>query len=184
MHVIKVLEPIWLTKPETTTRVHHAAVDIRQIGEFMARLRVVGGRGARALEFAVLTAARSGEVRGATWNEIDMPTALWTVPADRMKSGREHRVPLSKAAIGLLRAQTQGDTNDLVFPGTDGPLSDMTLTAVLRRMKVDAMNKSSKFSPEVRELAVFPLRSLSKPSGNESLEITTVYVTTEKRRQI
>ena len=60
----------------------------------------------------------------------------------------------------------------------------MTLTAVLRRMKVDAMNKSSKFSPTLRELAVFPFRSLSKPSGNASLAITTVYVTTEKRRQI
>ena len=105
----------------------------------MKRLRVARGLGARALEFAVLTAARSGEVRGATWSEIDLKAALWTIPAARMKSGREHRVPLSKPAIKLLRA-LPGDRlpEDHVFPGMRGPLSDMSLTAVLRRMGVSA----------------------------------------------
>src|SRR5690606_23184423 len=93
-----------------------------------------------ALEFLVLTAVRSGEVRGAAWDEIDMRARVWTVPASRMKAGREHRVPLSDAAIALLKAVPRvGDTN-LVFPGVKGqPLSDMSLTAVMRRMGVDAV---------------------------------------------
>jgi integrase len=95
--------------------------------------------GARALEFAVLTAARSGEVRSATWSEVDMRAALWTISAVRMKSGREHRVPLPKPALKLLRSLA-GDRlpEDHVFPGMRGPLSDMSLTAVLRRMGVSA----------------------------------------------
>jgi len=117
---------------------HHAAVPVEDIGAFMRRLRTLSGMGAKALEFAIVTAARSGEVRGATWAEIDLPTALWTVPAGRMKSGREHRVPLSKPAMKLLRALPKGGPGDLVFPGMRGPLSDMSLTAVLRRMDVAA----------------------------------------------
>lgn len=117
---------------------HHAAVAVDQMGTFMAQLRAQGGMGARALEFAILTAARSGEVRSATWSELDLQVALWTVPATRMKSGREHRVPLSKPVLSLLRALPAGKPGDLVFPGLRGPLSDMSLTAVLRRMKVDA----------------------------------------------
>ena len=105
----------------------------------MRRLRSQGGVGARALEFAVLTAARSGEVRGATWSEVDLKASLWTIPAARMKSGREHRVPLSKSAIKLLRSfPASRRPEDLVFPGMRGPLSDMSLTAVLRRMGVSA----------------------------------------------
>ncbi|MDH3460098.1 MAG: integrase arm-type DNA-binding domain-containing protein [Burkholderiaceae bacterium] len=117
---------------------HHAAVAVDRMRIFMSRLRTLSGMGARALEFAILTAARSGEVRGATWTEIDFTVALWTVPGERMKSSREHRVPLSKPAIKLLRALPQGGPGDLVFQGRLGPLSDMSLTAVLRRMKVKA----------------------------------------------
>jgi integrase len=118
---------------------HHAAVEVKEVAVFMKRLGSQEGVGARALEFAVLTAARSGEVRGATWAEIDLKAALWTIPAARMKSGREHRVPLSKPAIRLLRS-LPGDRlpEDYVFPGMRGPLSDMSLTAVLRRMGVPA----------------------------------------------
>ena len=118
---------------------HHAAVEVKQVTAFMKRLGSQDGVGARALEFAVLTAARSGEVRGATWAEIDLKAALWIVPATRMKAGREHRVPLSNPAIKLLRA-LPGDRlpQDHVFPGMRGPLSDMSLTAVLRRMDVSA----------------------------------------------
>jgi len=118
---------------------HHAAVQVTAMASFMKRLRSQGGVGARALEFAVLTAARSGEVRGATWSEVDLKGALWTIPAARMKSGREHRVPLSKPAVKLLRA-LPGDRlpEAHVFPGMRGPLSDMGLTAVLRRMDVPA----------------------------------------------
>ena len=128
-----------LPKPGRIAKVrHHAAVAVDEIGAFMTRLRAQSGMGAKALEFAVLTAARSGEVRGAVWSELDLAAALWTVPAERMKSGREHRVPLSKPALTLLRDLPTGAPDDLVFPGLRGPLSDMSLTAVLRRMKVDA----------------------------------------------
>ncbi|WP_307727812.1 integrase arm-type DNA-binding domain-containing protein [Massilia sp. TS11] len=111
-----------------------AAMDWREVGGFMRLLRQREGMSARALEFAILTAARSGEVRGATWDEIDFAGRLWTVPAERMKAGREHRVPLSDAALRLLESLSRKD--GLVFPGrrSDAALSDMSLTAVLRRM--------------------------------------------------
>jgi integrase len=119
-------------------RGHHAALPIDGMHDFMARLREVDGMGARALEFAILTAARSGEVRGATWSEIDLESAEWRIPAERMKSGRPHRVPLSGAAVALLQALPRFDSTPLVFAGRgDKPISDMTLTAALRRMKVD-----------------------------------------------
>ena len=81
---------------------HHAPMRVADMPAFAKRLRQQEGMGARALEFAILTAARSGEVRGATWSEIDVGRALWTIPAARMKSGREHRVPLSEPALKLL----------------------------------------------------------------------------------
>ncbi|MBS0355353.1 MAG: tyrosine-type recombinase/integrase [Proteobacteria bacterium] len=116
---------------------HHAALPYAQMGEFMQGLRTKEGMGARALEFAILTATRSGEVRGAKWSEIDQQARTWTIPADRMKAGKEHRVPLSDAAMALLTALPRLDDEDLVFPSTKRgrPLSDMTLTAVLRRME-------------------------------------------------
>lgn len=118
---------------------HHAAVKVKEVVAFMKLLRQQEGMGARALEFVVLTAARSGEVRGATWSEVDLDAALWTISANRMKSGREHRVPLSKPALRLLRS-IPGDllADDPLFSGMRGALSDMSLTAVLRRMKVSA----------------------------------------------
>jgi integrase len=128
-----------LPKPNKLAKVkHHAAVAVKEMPVFIARLRDQAGMGARALEFAILTAARSGEVRGAVWSEVDMARALWTVPSQRMKSGREHRVPLSEPAVKLLRSRPKGGPDDWIFPGLRGPLSDMSLTAVLRRMNVDA----------------------------------------------
>lgn len=114
--------------------VHHAALPYDDLPVFMQALRGAPGEAAKALELLILTAARSGEIRGATWNEINLDARLWTIPADRMKAGKEHRVALSDAAVALLRAlQRRGD---FVFPGRDPkrPISDMTLTAVLRRM--------------------------------------------------
>jgi len=127
-----------LADPGRVARVsHHAALPWQEIGSFMVDLRQREGTAARAVEFAILTAARSGEVRGAHWSEIDLDAAVWTVPAERMKAGREHRVPLSTAALALLKAMP--DVGDHVFPGQrgDAPLSDMSLTAVLRRMGRD-----------------------------------------------
>jgi integrase len=127
-----------LPKASKVSRVeHHAALPIDDMYAFMLRLRAAEGMGARALEFAILTAARSGEVRGATWAEIASNEAVWTIPAARMKSGRLHRVPLSERALELLAALPRFEGTELVFPGASGkPLSDMTLTAALRRMKV------------------------------------------------
>lgn len=101
----------------------------------MSSLRTRDGIAARALEFAILTACRSGEVRGATWAEIDLNAAIWTIPGERMKAGREHRIPLSSAAVSLLKAMPH--LGDIVFPGKTetSSLSDMSLTAVLRRME-------------------------------------------------
>lgn len=113
---------------------HHAALPYAELGGFMADLAKMDGMGARALEFAILCASRSGEVRGATWNEIDLNAGVWIIPAERMKAKREHRVPLSGKAVSLLNTLPRLDGTELVFPGTSGQLSNMSLTAVLRRM--------------------------------------------------
>lgn len=127
-----------LAKPNKVKTVqHHAALPHEQLPEFLARLATQEGTAARALEFAILTAARSGEVRGATWEEFDLEAKVWTVPATRMKAGKEHRVPLTPAALALIKRQPQ--VSEYVFAAPrGGTLSDMALSAVLRRMKVDA----------------------------------------------
>jgi integrase len=118
---------------------HHAALPIDEMHGFLQKLAQVEGTGAKALEFLILTAARSGEVRGTSWSEIDLDTGTWSIPAERMKASRPHRVPLSAQAVELLEALPRFEGVDLVFPGKSGkPLSDMTLTAVLRRLKIKA----------------------------------------------
>ncbi len=130
-----------LPKPSKLRKVkHHAALPWQEIGAFMADLRKRGGTGARALEFAILTAARSGEVRLATWDEIDTASKVWTVPGERMKAGKPHRVPLSEPALRLLNNLPLQEGSDYVFQAPrGGPLSDMSLSAVCRRMEVDAV---------------------------------------------
>jgi integrase len=126
-----------LGKPSKLAAVEHlAALPYQEMGSFMPGLRAQAGIGAAALEFAILTAARSGEVRGSTWAELDLPARAWKIQGSRMKAGREHVVPLSDAAIAVLRRMEAAQVSDYVFPGTRAgkPLSDMTLTAVLRRM--------------------------------------------------
>lgn len=114
---------------------HHAALPYSQIAGFLKELRQRPGISARALEFAILTAARSGEVRGAAWSEIDMEGRLWTIPASRMKAGKEHRVPLAEDVVALLKSLPREAEGEYVFMGMRGAmLSDMSLTAVLRRM--------------------------------------------------
>jgi len=100
---------------------HHSALDYRRVGAFMASLRGCEGIGARALEFSILTTARSGEVRGAQWTEIDRQAQVWTIPADRMKAGREHRVPLSDAAVKLLASLPRLKGSELISPMARGP---------------------------------------------------------------
>ncbi|MEJ8846389.1 tyrosine-type recombinase/integrase [Variovorax rhizosphaerae] len=130
-----------LAKPRKISKVvHHAAVKVDDAAAFLTGLRSIEGLSARALEFAILTAGRSGEVRGARWPEIDLQAKVWTVPAERMKAKKEHRVPLSKQALKLLEQLPRIEGTDVIFPGRKGqPLSDMSLTACMRRMKVDAV---------------------------------------------
>jgi integrase len=173
--VMKALEPIWRTKPETASRVrgriesvldwatvrgyrkgdnparwrghldkllparakvrtveHHAALPYAEMGEFVAALREQEGVGARALEFLILTATRTGEVIGATWAEIDLQSRLWVIPGSGMKSGREHRVPLSGAAVHVLaplQSDTKAGTTRRIFP-----VSNMAMLMLPRRM--------------------------------------------------
>ncbi|WP_033576535.1 tyrosine-type recombinase/integrase [Dickeya chrysanthemi] len=178
MDVLAILEPIWLTKNETASRLrgrietvldyakakeyfegdnpaawkgmlkpllplpskvqtqkHHAALPYSDIGAFMGELRQRQGISARALEFAILTVARSGEIRGAEWDEIDLAGKTWTIPGTRMKAGKEHRVPLSDTAVALLKDLPRFKDNNFVFPAPrKGQLSDTALLAVLKRM--------------------------------------------------
>lgn len=151
-----------LAKPSKISKVkHHSALPYIELGAFMVDLRNCAGMGARALEFAILTAARSGEVRGATWDEFDLAGRVWAISAERMKAEKEHRVPLSDAVITLLKALPHQDDSTLVFPSSkDGvPLSDMTLTAVLRRMGrsgITAHGFRSTFRDWTAEATSFP----------------------------
>jgi integrase len=126
-----------LPKPRKVTAiVHHPALPYDKMPAFLAALRRRSGMGARALEFAILTAARSGEVRGARWTEIDLAAGVWTIPAVRMKARREHRVPLSAPAVALLSQLPRVEEEVLVFPGSrrGTPLSNMSLAAHVRGM--------------------------------------------------
>lgn len=178
-HVVRILQPIWLEKNETASRIRgrieavldwakahgyrsgdnpaawkgnldttlarpskvqkiksYPAVQVGQMGAFMQALRASEGVSAKALEFVALTAARSGEVRGMTWGEVDRASGVWTVPAVRMKAEKEHRKPLSRQALALLDAQGWGEAGAVVFPGRKGQaLSDMSLTAVTRKLE-------------------------------------------------
>ena len=118
---------------------HHKALPWQEVPGFMVELRQREGMGARALEFIILTAARSGEVRLATWDEIDLDAKVWVVPAERMKARKDHRVPLSDAAIELLCRVPRMEGSNLLFTAIRGnALSDMTISAVCKRMEVDA----------------------------------------------
>ncbi|WP_395020270.1 tyrosine-type recombinase/integrase [Dongia sp.] len=182
--VLKVLEPIWGTVPETASRIrgrieavldyakvrgarsgenparwrghlanvlpargdvaktkHHAALPYQAMPAFWPRLQLHDGMAARALELAILTATRTVEVIGATWSEINLDRALWTIPAERMKAGVEHKIPLSDPAVALLRKLNAIKTGDAVLAGgsTGGHLSNQAMLMVTRRMKIDAV---------------------------------------------
>ena len=127
-----------LPRPVKVRRVeHHAALPYREMGAFMTELRRQDGVAPRALEFAILTAARTGEVIGARWEEIDIAERLWTVPAARMKGGREHRVPLSRPALAIVEKMAAVRSGDFMFPGAQSgrPLSNMSMLMLLRRMQ-------------------------------------------------
>ncbi|WP_305985666.1 tyrosine-type recombinase/integrase [Roseibium sp. MMSF_3544] len=119
---------------------HWPALDIGDVSAWFAKLREMDGMGARALEFLTLCASRSGEVRDATWQEINLEKRLWVVPPNRMKSGREHRVPLTDEALKLLEALPRLENSHFVFHSArGGVLSDMSVSAVMRRMQENAL---------------------------------------------
>jgi integrase len=115
---------------------HHPALPYCEAASFLAALRLQEGTAARALEFLILTAARTGEVLGAAWSEIDFETKIWTVRADRMKGGRDHKVPLSNSAVAVLERVHSVRQNQYIFPGDRErrPLSNMAMDMLLRRM--------------------------------------------------
>lgn len=127
-----------LPAPSKVTKVsHHPALPYQEIAEFLGTLNAIPGVSALALRFTILTAARTSEVIGAKWDEIDFVTAVWTIPASRMKAGREHRVQLSSSAMAIVNGMLEQKQNDFVFPGKSHskPMSNMALLMTLRRME-------------------------------------------------
>ena len=156
-----------LPKRPILSRGHHAAMPYSEVPGFMRELRERDGFAAMALELCILTAARSGEIYGARWDEIDLENKVWTVPATRMKASRQHRIPLSEAAMAVLERVGAAKVCDLVFPGRGGrPLSNMAMEMLLRRMDVnftvhgfrssfrDWAGNETDFSREVAEAAL------------------------------
>jgi integrase len=183
--------------------VHHAALSFGEMPVFLTALRDREGMAARALEFTVLTAARTGEVLGARWREMDMDLAarVWTVPADRMKAGREHRVPLSDAAIAVLEEvrplaltmDGKPDPEAPVFPGPRRalPMSNMTMLMLLRRMNrgdLTAHGFRSTFSDWAAERTAYPREvvemALAHAIGNKVEAAYRRGDLFEKRRQL
>jgi integrase len=178
------------------TRGHHAALPFDKIGEFVAQLRDREAVTARALEFTILTAARSGEVIGATWQEYDEKDVVWIIPAARMKAGREHRVPLSKRAVEILKQmadlRTDAKPDAFIFPGQrrGRPLSTMAMDMLLRRLGVDVTVHGfrSTFRDWAGERSTFPREvaeaALAHIVGDETERAYRRGDALEKRRRL
>ena len=126
-----------LSKPAKLTRGHHAAMPYGEVPAFITEIQGREATAARALEFCILTATRSSEAMQARWSEIDLDAKIWALPAERMKAGREHRVPLSARAVAILKSMKEAAEGDYVFPGQrpKRPLSSMALEMFLRRLQ-------------------------------------------------
>lgn len=182
-----------LPKPsKVNKRKSFEAVPIDSAYEFMQRLAGTKGMSARCLAFSILTVSRSGEARGAAWSEISEDLQTWSIPGARMKSGRPHRVPLSPTVIELLRSTAKVQGTDLVFPGrqVDKPLSDMSLTLVMRRMKLTAVPHGfrSTFTDWVAERTAYPSEvremALAHAIGNDTEAAYRRGDLFDKRRQL
>ncbi len=157
-----------LPKPsKVNKRKAHKALPYTDINRFVSRLALSDGMSAKCLHFLILTATRSNEARGAQWSEVDLQAQAWTIPAERMKAGISHRIPLSAPAVALLASLPRFEGNDNVFQGrANKPLSDMSLTLHMRRMEVDAVPhgfrstfvdwaaERTNYPPELREMAL------------------------------
>lgn len=218
--VLKAIEDIWKTKPETASRVrgrietvldwatarkyrdgenparwrghldkllparskvakvkHHEALPYREIGSFMTEARTKEGISARALEFTILNAVRTNEAIGAKWPEIDEDAGMWTIPPERMKGGREHRVPLSEAAIALLKALPRVKGNPYVFPGAQEgkPLSNMAMLELVRGIRPGAGLTVHGFRSTFRDWAA---EQTAYP--NEMVEMALAHIVSDK----
>jgi integrase len=166
-----------LPKPsKVNNRQSFEAMPIDGMYAFIQQLRQVLGTSPKCLEFTILTACRSGESRGALWSEIDLDAGTWSIPAARMKASRPHRIPLSTQALELLEVLPRYEGTDLVFPGRDAekPLSDMSLTQVMRRMGLTAVPHGfrSSFTDWVAERTAYPSEvremALAHAIGNDT----------------
>lgn len=164
------LENLLANVSKTARIQNHPSLPWQKIFDFMSALHKREGSAARAVEFTILTACRSGEVRGAQWTEFDFTEKLWTIPAERMKAGREHQVPLSDAALTVLasmqadavskaRQATSSKPSAHVFPGSKGQImSDMSLTALVRRMNSET-DKPTWVDPAGKGITVHGFRA-------------------------
>jgi integrase len=220
--VYKVLEPIWVTKTETATRVrqrietvldwckargylkgenparlkgglgellpsadkikkveHHPAIPYTRIHDFVRVLRDMKGTAPLALEFTLLTAARTGEVIAMRWDEVDLNSNVWTVPGERMKAGREHRVPLCNRAVEILRKMEAAQQNDFVFPGHSVKkhphLSNGAFLAVMKRLP-----KFAEFTPHGLRSTFRDWSSETTQFPNETLELALAHTIKNK----
>ncbi len=158
---------------------HHAAVPYRQIHDFVQTLRSLKGVAPLALEFTLLTAARTGEVVAARWDEIDLTAKVWSVPAERMKAGREHRVPLCTRAVDILRTMQTARQNDHVFPGHSinkhPHLSTGAFLAVVKRM-----GKYAQYTPHGLRSTFRDWASETTTFANETLELALAHTIKNK----
>lgn len=156
------LDEVYASPEKIKNKGHHAALPVDAMPDFMKALKKRTGTAARALEFLILTASRTNEVigdkrigkAGVTWQEIDLKAKVWTVPADRMKSGKQHKVPLTDAAVDLLKGMEEGAPDQLIFPGPKGDIpSNNFLSALLKRLDqpVTAHGFRSTFKDWARE---------------------------------
>ncbi len=181
-----------LPKRQKLQRGHQPAMPYRDVPAFVENLRASEALAARALEFVILTVGRSGEVLGAKWSEIDFDAKLWTVPKERMKAGVAHAVPLSTAAVKLLRTLHEHRISEYVFPRTkDKPLSDMAMLMLLRRMKFDDITVHgfrSSFRDWCGDVTTFPREiaeaALAHKVGNEVERAYRRQDALEKRRKL
>jgi len=160
------LDAVYASPEKIKNKGHHAALPVDTMPDFMKALQKRTGTAARALEFLILTASRTNEVigdkrigkAGITWQEVDLKRKVWTVPAERMKSGKQHKVPLTDAAVDLLKGMGQGQPDQLIFPGPKGDVpSNNFLSAVLKRMDqpITAHGFRSTFKDWAREYTAY-----------------------------
>ena len=193
------LDKVLASPEKIRNRAHHAALPLQEMQGFMTDLKRRTGTAARALEFLILTASRTNEVigdkrigkLGVTWGEIDMQRALWTVPGSRMKSGKEHKVPLSNAAVAFLESLPEGEAGELIFAGPKGEIaSNNFLSSVLKRMGIKATahgfrsvfkdwaREHTSYADEISELALAHINSDATRAAYARSELI------EKRRKL